>query len=489
MRGAAERVAGRNRAGEAGSRCGAMRLTAVLLGALCLAAGCASGAASPPAPRSDVVVTVRPRLTGHVLEPNFLGLSLEAFSLSRDQFAHTNLAGYLKTLDSAGLLRIGGNSGDETFWTSRHERPSWWSQGTVTPASLKALEHAISGTRWRVILAVDLKHPDPARAADEAWHTRRILGSALAGIEIGNEPDAYYPAESGYFPEFERYVRAIRAAVPGVALAGPDSERDDLRWAAAFARQEAPHHDIAMFTVHHYPLSVCNGQHPTIAELLSGRSTRQAGTVADAAVAAADRDRALPVIDETNSIVCWGAAGVSNVYASALWLLDYALVLAQHGVAAADFHGKISGCNPYSPMCPTGGGSRLRARPEFYGLLAVRQMGAGRFLSVTSSRPASVRSFAVENGPGRLTIALIDVGRAVTVKVELPSTRYRRGRETALTTTSPRGLSATSGSSLGGERVRPDGSFPGPIYRPLLVATGRAFIRIPTDSAVIVSVD
>jgi hypothetical protein len=115
-------------------------------------------------------------------------------------------------------------------------------------------------------------------------------------------------------------------------------------------------------------------------------------------------------------------------------------------------------------------------------------MGAGRFLSVTSSRPASVLSFAVENGPGRLTITLINVGRAVTVKVELPSTRDRRGGETALTTTSPRGLSATSGISLGGERVRPDGFFPGPIYRPLLVATGRAFIRIPADSAVIVRV-
>jgi hypothetical protein len=415
-----------------------------------------------------------------------VGLSLETFTLSRDQFAqNNNLASYLRTLSPTGLLRIGGNSLDSTFWTSSGERAPSWSTGTVTPASLAALAKAISGTRWRVILGVNLKHKDPARAADEAKHARQILGSALEAIEIGNEPDYYYASESAYFTDFERYARAIRAAVPGVGLAGPDAGSNDPRWVAVFARHEAPHPDIAVLTDHHYPQSACNGHRPTIGDLLSASSTSNEIAAATSAVAAGITDHVPALIDETNSAVCWGATGVSNVYASALWLLDYTLLLAQHGVAGVDFHGKIAGCNPYSPLCTAKGRSRLSARPEFYGLLALRQVATGRFLSVTNSDPEYLRAYAVQGSPGHLSIVLDNIGSAIAVTLHLPRTSYQRGQQTVLATSSPQGLSATSGITLGGKQIGADGVMPQPTHTPVTITATTATVYVGAHTAVI----
>ena len=459
-----------------------------------LLAGCSLGSASPApsaarratqAPGRLVSVTVLPQLAGTRLPPGFVGLSLEATTLVQDDFAHTNLAAYLRTLGAGGVIRIGGNTVDETFWTSTAQPPPRWSQGTITPRSLAFLAGTIAGTGWRVILGVNLKHPDPARSADEARYAHRILGPGLAAIEIGNEPDYYYRRESAYFAEFERYVRAIRAAVPGLALAGPDSAREDVRWPEAFARSEAPHPDVALLTAHNYPLSVCDGHRPTLAQLLSTGSVREEQRVASAVVAAARADRLPAVIDETNSVVCWGATGVSNVYGSALWVLDYALLLAEDGVTGADFHGKISGCNPYSPLCPAVAGGALTAQPEFYGLLALDQAGSGWFARLADADPAGVRAYAIETAPGRLSIVLDNVGPAVTVDVRVPQGHYSRARQAVLATSSPGGLSATGAISIGGRRIAGDGVFPAPAYTPVTVTAGSATVRLAAHTAAI----
>src|SRR5262249_10976924 len=158
-----------------------------------------------------------------------------------------------------GVLRVAGNSSDETFWTSTGERPPRWSQGTITPASLQPLAAVAQGAGWSVILGVNLKHKDPVRAADEAKHAQQILGPALRAIEIGNEPNYYYTNDSVYFADFERYEAAIRKAVPGLRLTGPDPGHDHPAFLAAFAANEAAHPDISEVTNHHYPLDACMG--------------------------------------------------------------------------------------------------------------------------------------------------------------------------------------------------------------------------------------
>src|SRR5437870_1947562 len=67
-------------------------------------------------------------------------------------------------------------------------------------------------------------------AAREAAAARAALGGMLAGIELGNEPDAYMRhglreapwTFVQYAPQAQQYVGAIAALSPRVPLAGPD---------------------------------------------------------------------------------------------------------------------------------------------------------------------------------------------------------------------------------------------------------------------------
>jgi hypothetical protein len=139
--------------------------------------------------------------------------------------------------------------------------------------------------------------------------------------------------------------------VPGVGIVGPDAGHNQPAFVATFAQDEAADPDITMLTDHEYPLSDCDGATNTISGLLSTSSNTAEKAAADSAVSGGVLDKVPAVMDETNSITCGGQSGVSNVFASTLWSLDYSLLLAQEGVQGADFHGGISGCGPYSPLC------------------------------------------------------------------------------------------------------------------------------------------
>jgi hypothetical protein len=463
----------------------AVVVTAWLVGA------CGSGAwtstSSPAAIQtpSGVTITVHDSGPGTSLSTGFIGLGLEANTLAFDEFAHTNLADYLRRLDPHGLLRIGGNS-VESFWTSTGQPAPVWSHGRITPADLRALARTVRGTGWRVILGVAFKHSDPARAADEAKYAKAIFGPALAAIEIGNEPNHYGIKEAVYFAGFERFLHAIKRAVPGVPIAGPATGREAPSWVRTFARDEAPHPDIALFTSHEYPLSICSGQHPTIADLLSTVSEGHELAAADSTVTAARALGVPAVVDETNSVVCWGAPGVSNTYASALWILDYGLLLAQRGVAAANFQTRISGCTPYLPVCTTAHSTRLFARPEFYGLLALGQVGPGRFLTVTNPAAVSLRTYAVHTGAGRISLVLDNLGEARTVSIHLPDTHNARARQTVLSTRSARGLAATAQITLGNRTVGVDARVAPPVYTPLAATGSVITVHLRAHTAVII---
>ena len=166
------------------------------LGSAAMASVPASAAPAAAATAASITVTGTP--SGHTLPADFIGFSLEAISLADNYFAGSDFADYLKELGPTGLIRIGGNSADETFWTSTGQTPPSWSEGTITPASLTSLESAIAGTGWKVILGVNLKQFSTSRAADEAKYAEQILGSSLEAIEIGNEANYYYTSDSTF---------------------------------------------------------------------------------------------------------------------------------------------------------------------------------------------------------------------------------------------------------------------------------------------------
>ena len=195
---------------------------------------------------------------------------------------------------------------------------------------------------------------------------------------------------------------------------------------------------------------------------------------------------------ETNSTVCAGTPGVSDAFASALWALDYSLLIAQQGIVNADFMGgtNAAGCDPYTPLCPTTGD--LTARPIYYGLLATELVGTGRFAALDNPDAADMRAYAVRSGQ-RLTVVLDDVqdpaaNGATTVMLNLGGD-FRSGRLTALTTSSSAGLSATTDITLGGQQVGPHGTFLPPRSTPVSVRNQTATVTLPAGSAAIIQFD
>src|SRR5580692_2031856 len=186
-----------------------------------LAAASPTGAATAPA-----VITISATTTGTSLTQASAGLSFEASDLALPGFTGGDLASYLDTISPASVMRIGGNTVDETFWTSTGATPPSWSIATITPVDLTALAGLARASGWKVILGVNLKQYDPARAANEARYAQAALGSSLQAIEIGNEPDLYSQYESDpsqYLTDFAAYVSAIRQAAPGVPIEGTDA--------------------------------------------------------------------------------------------------------------------------------------------------------------------------------------------------------------------------------------------------------------------------
>jgi hypothetical protein len=441
-----------------------------------------SDAAAAAAAATTSVITISPTTTGTSLTEASAGLSFEASDLALPGFTGGDLASYLDTISPSSVMRIGGNTVDETFWTSTGETAPSWSIATITPADLTALAGLAQASGWKVILGVNLKEYDPARAANEAQYAQAALGSSLQAIEIGNEPDLYSQYESDpsqYLTDFAAYVSAIEQAAPGVPIEGTDAAGapdDSFQQAFVSAQEALPAPQIDELTSHYYPLtgSTCGGS-PTIADLLGTTVRDDENSEAQEAVAAAAPLGVPAVIDEGNSVVCEGQDGVSNVFASALWEIDDQLVTAREGVAGDYMHGTVVQCDTaqplfmyYTPLCaPTAADAAagdLSAQPEYYGLAAVRDVGTGAFLNLSNPVWADVRAYAVQHSNGTMTVVLDDVDDpsttgSTTVQLDLGASY---GWASQVNLSASGGLTATSGITLGGQTVQADGTLPAP---------------------------
>jgi hypothetical protein len=474
--------------------------------ALALATGLAA-APSAAAATAPPVISVSPTTTGTSLTEASAGLSFEASDLALPGFTAGDLASYLDTISPSSVMRIGGNTVDETFWTSTGESAPSWSIATITPADLTALAALARASGWKVILGVNLKQYDPARAANEAQYAQAALGTSLQAIEIGNEPDLYSQYQSDpsqYLTDFAAYVSAIRQAAPGVPIEGTDAAGapdDSFQQAFVTAQEALPAPQINELTSHYYPLaSTSCGGSPTIAQLLGTTVRDDENSEAQEAVAAAAPLGVPAVIDEGNSVVCEGQNGVSNVFASALWEIDDQLVTAREGVAGDYMHGTVVQCDTaqplfmyYTPLCaPTAAAAAagdLSAQPEYYGLAAVRDVGTGAFLNLSNPVWADVRAYAVQHSNGTMTVVLDDVDDPsttgpTTVQLDLGASY---GWASQVNLSASGGLTATSGITLGGQTVQADGTLPAPNPAGFDVGGDTITVTVPAGSAEILT--
>lgn len=466
----------------------------LLFGLPLLLAVCAAGFFSAYAPgragaaSAGVTITVHQNKPGVALKNGFIGVALDLSAIISPTFGKGNLVQYLKTLDSQGVLHLGGNSADNTFWTSKNEPAPAWSEGTIVPADFKAVAALAKASGWKIILDVNFKHKDPARAADEAVYASKALGSWLLGIAIGNEPNYYEPSEAQFWTDFESYRAALKKSAPAVHVMGPETSHQFANWLQDFATREGAHPDISGLTSHYYPACARSKNTPTIASLLS-TAYRADELARGQLIGSLTKTLKVPgIIDEGNTLTCSGLAGVSDTFASALWALDFQLLMAQAGVNVVDFNSGINDCasSPaYTLFCsPTTPGS-LVARPDYYGLLMMRSVGTGTFLALDNSDlTSSVRVYAVRNGR-RLRLVLDNVGAMTAVVIKLGAS-YKTGISLALTGPS---LPATSGVKLGGQTVSAAGTFAGGHTTSVTVKGSTLTLTIQGGSAILLTLN
>jgi hypothetical protein len=318
----------------------------------------------------------------------------------------------------------------------------------------------LQATDWSVLYGVNLAQSTPALAAAEAAYAQKSLGNSLAGFEIGNEPDLY---GGNYFPSpwtyveylalWQSFATAILQAVPNAPLTGPTlaSSSNIETWTAPFSQTEAK--VIDLLTQHYYR---GNGQSAssTIADLLSPDIALVSMLSNLAAISSSS---GLPFrIAETNSFYNGGASGVSDSYASALWVIDHLFHIALGGGVGANFHGGGDGTG-YTPIADNDG-QVVEARPEFYGVLLFTLAGEGTLQqTAVNGNGLNVTAYTVKPAAGGLNI--IVVNKDATNNLNLTIDCGQPVSSATLSLMTCLSLASTTGVTIQGAAINPDGSF------------------------------
>jgi hypothetical protein len=499
----------------AGSLMGRRRLAPAALLVAVLLAGC--GSATPLKP--DVTVRVGDPVSGvRAIPPGFVGISMEYQSAALvagpatdpDVVVQQLLAGMAP--GESPVVRIGGDSTDHAFYPASGLRDPDLEAFRITPAWLASLRTLAQAIHARMILGINLEADSPRLSRVEAQALVSGIGrSSIQALEVGNEANLYstlywYKTPAGvkvygrppgwdasqYLDEFAATAQALPQSVPlaGPALGAPKFMDQVL--APLLAAQPR----LTTVTFHSYPLNRCftprnSPMYPTIANLMKAASSR--------GLAAGDRGFAQAAlnhgdvfrVDELNSVACSGKLGVSNTFASALWLLDTLFAMASEGVTGVNIHTLPSAAYRLFTVHRSAGRWSATVAPEYYGLLMFNRAAppGSRLLASSASGSAQVRVWATR-GPGRtVRVVLINVSprRSHVVRI---TTGGAVGPASLQRLTAP-GLSATGGVSLGGRRFA-HFSRTGDLAPARGIAVRRSregyVVRVPQASAALLSI-
>jgi hypothetical protein len=411
----------------------------------------AAGFAGPATDKATVSVNPAGKLTGQIGD-HFFGLSFEPNTLNNGfrYDAVGNLTQLLKNL-GPGVIRFGGNTGD-----TQYKAPS--------QQQFDALARLAKATGWSVLFSEDLVHFNAKQVAASAKQVGNTVGGGnLFGFACGNEPDEYVAnhvkpssyTTKDYLNQVNECYAAVQTGYHGAPLVGPDIAFLTT-WLSAYAARDAG--TVHTLSAHYYPLGcVKSGTSPSqaAATLLSATMANSEAKRFDGYLSAGQAAKVPLRITETNSACNGGAAGVSNAYASALWVADYLLTGAEHGIAGMNFHGGLN-----TVLCATGVNSpQYTPQPIYYGMLLTRLLGTGQFLPAPvtiSSKADHITAFALKpSKPGPVKV-LVENMSSHTTSTALKVAGYK-GHASALQMTGGSPL-ATSGVKIQGKTVAANGT-------------------------------
>jgi len=431
--------------------------------------------------------------TGLPLNPSFVGLSYEKAALTESFFTSTNTPLInLFSLLGPGVLRIGGGTSDTYTWEGSTPATA------ITPAEVDTFAGFMKAlpSTWSTIYAIGLENNTPTVAAQEATYAQADLGSTLFGFEIGNEPEGYAPGTiptlnstfNSYLSSWQGEESAIVSAAPGWdhgtgkngwIIEGPDQGNTSQSEFTAFTQpfSQAESGVASLLTQHFYvgttgPLQTVL-QYPNIT--LNNLANNIAGQ--------AQGNQALGSrMTEAGSISGGGMLGVSNVFGSALWALDFMLTSAQYGVQGVNFHGGDK--SPYSPI-NNNGATITSIGPEFYAMKMVSMIpSGGSIVPATVTLSPSIANFSaygVQGSNGSITAVLNNKEVNYTVSASLNLGSNVSSVE-LISLTAPN-LFDSTGLILGGAPINTNGTWGGGVQQVITVTSGQVTLNVPPTTA------
>lgn len=440
-----------------------------------------------------------PSQPGPVIPDDFIGFSYEKTLLTRPGVFTTDNIVLKRLLINLGKgnLRIGANGADIAGW-SRLSRSDSTGKNVVTSDDLDRFYGFIKETGWNVVHALNLRTSRPEIGADEAEYVASISRDRLVAFEIGNEPDLKMRNRyrvTDYIREFREFTSAIKAKVPDAKFVGPGATyfcgqyfwslfRGIDEWTIPFSNEAGK--EIVQLTHHIYVLGTPGETQPeeqyeaTISNMLGTAAQERYIPTLKKLAMASERIGVPYRINETNSCYHVGIDGVSNVFASALWTVDYLFTLATFGASGVNFHG---GTQYFAPI-ETSASDLSRARPMYYGMLMFHTCSRGSLIpvNVISGPQLEVSAYATLSTEGSVAVAIINREAITDIEIELDATRFFTTAK-VLRLEGP-SLSAKTGITFGGASVTQDGEWTSASVE-TIVRQDRLFkVRIPAMSAV-----
>jgi hypothetical protein len=421
------------------------------------------------------------------------------------------------TPGQAPVLRIGGNSTDVSFAAGPGVTPLPYQGYLLTQSWMDTTGALAKALGARMIMGANLAADDPELVATEVRnYVLALPEGSIEAVEIGNEPNIYnkitvyhtasgkpvparprtfgYRQFRGQFHELANQTEPLKLAGPALAVGptpGPGSWINDV---ADLMRREPR---LSPMTVHRYPLRNCfvpssSPQYPSIAHLLSSYATVSlAGSLKRWIAIAHGQHRKLRV-DELNSVACRGRAGVSDTFASALWVTDALFGLARARVDGVNMHTLPNAAYELFQFTHRGGVWQAQVRPVYYGLelfaqaappgaqlLGVSRQGADTGLSVWATRAPDHKV--------RIVVINKSQTQRKTVSVGLPAGAGKSATVERLLAPS---VAAKGGVTLGGRTygaTTQTGRLRAPEVSPASITQGRVTLSMPRASAALVT--
>lgn len=435
-----------------------------------------SGQSSGQAPGHTATLTLHPEEPGVAVPPNFLGLSYETLQLSDLSFFsphNRELIAQFRKLAPHGVLRIGGNTSDVSWWKATpdaqppefHVRttpgePSGRQAFSIEPEAVRSLRGFLDATGWSCIYGINLGTSTPSRAAEQAVFVAKALGVKLEYFQLGNEPDLYVKhlrdpqtwSADAYLDEWLAMANAILAVVPTAKFGLPDTGGQPDWYGAMEARlAKSPILPSVEALSHHYYFGGPPANPKVNVELLLQPNPRVLQAAAGVSTLAANLSEGLrhPIpyrMTEGNTCYQGGKPGVSDVFAAALWAADYLLLLASLGYAGINLHGGdakiiangLGGILPgealmtdaaaphprpfYTPIAHIG--DSFVAEPVSFGMrFAQHFAGATMFKLAFDPGPVNATAYAAKLPNGSMILAVINKDAAAGLSLNFAGAR------------------------------------------------------------------